>query len=162
MGITQRPPAISANGSSVPPANDDPLMASAMAPSNPAPDPIRGAVNRPCFRMSPPSSATVRLTDRRVVAATASFRPPTHRFMSASANFGGGGIAGVASISAGPTIKSVNDQRDRSLWEFVFDMRKEALAAMQAAMAANASNIAGTSTIGMGSPQTQPSSSNSN
>ncbi len=40
----------------------------------------------------------------------------------------GGGIAGVASKSAGRTIKIVNDQTDRSLWEFVYDMQKEALA----------------------------------
>jgi len=44
------------------------------------------------------------------------------------ANNMGGGIAGVASKSKGPTIKTVNDQTDRSLWEFVYDMRQEALA----------------------------------
>ncbi len=37
----------------------------------------------------------------------------------------GGGIAGVASISPGRTIKVVNDQSDRTLWEFVYDMQKE-------------------------------------
>jgi hypothetical protein len=40
----------------------------------------------------------------------------------------GGGIAGVASKSKGPTIKTVNDQTDRTLWEFVYDMRQEAMA----------------------------------
>jgi hypothetical protein len=39
---------------------------------------------------------------------------------------GGGGIAGVASKSTGHGIKIVNDQTDRSLWEFVYDMQKEA------------------------------------
>jgi hypothetical protein len=41
---------------------------------------------------------------------------------------GGLGIAGVASKSAGRTIKIINDQTDRSLWEFVYDMQKEAQA----------------------------------
>jgi hypothetical protein len=40
----------------------------------------------------------------------------------------GGGIAGVASKTAGPTIKIFNDQTNRSLWEFVYDMQKEAMA----------------------------------
>jgi hypothetical protein len=37
----------------------------------------------------------------------------------------GGGIAGVASKSIGHTIKIINDQTNRSLWEFVYDMQKE-------------------------------------
>jgi len=43
----------------------------------------------------------------------------------------GGGIAGVASKSQGHTIKILNDQTDRSLWEFVYDMQKEATANAQ-------------------------------
>ena len=39
----------------------------------------------------------------------------------------GGGIAGVASHSTGHTIKVLNDQSERSLWEFVYDMQKETL-----------------------------------
>jgi len=38
----------------------------------------------------------------------------------------GGGIAGVASKSAGHTIKIIKEQTDRSLWEFVYDMQAEA------------------------------------
>ncbi len=38
---------------------------------------------------------------------------------------GAGGIGGVASISPGPTIKTLNDQTDRSLWEFVYDLQKD-------------------------------------
>jgi len=37
-----------------------------------------------------------------------------------------GGIAGVASKAKGKTIKTVNDQTELSLWEFYYDMRKEA------------------------------------
>jgi hypothetical protein len=40
----------------------------------------------------------------------------------------GGGIAGVASKSPGKTIKTLNDQTERTLWEFVYDMQKEAAA----------------------------------
>ena len=36
------------------------------------------------------------------------------------------GIAGVASIAKGKTIKKINDQNELSLWEFVYDMQKEA------------------------------------
>jgi hypothetical protein len=45
-----------------------------------------------------------------------------------SNNVLGGGIAGVASKSPGHTIKVINDQKDRALWEFVYDMQKEAMA----------------------------------
>jgi hypothetical protein len=46
----------------------------------------------------------------------------------------GSGIAGVASKSTGKTIKVFNDQTDRSLWEFVYDMQKEATANAQGAL----------------------------
>jgi len=36
-----------------------------------------------------------------------------------------GGLAGVASIAKGHTIKSVNDQTDYSLWEFFYDPSKD-------------------------------------
>jgi hypothetical protein len=48
--------------------------------------------------------------------------------MNQGTNTMGGGIAGVASKTAGHTIKIVNDQTDRSLWEFVYDMQKELMA----------------------------------
>jgi hypothetical protein len=44
-----------------------------------------------------------------------------------------GGIAGVASKASGHSIKLVNDQDNYSLWEFYYDMTKEANAAMAAA-----------------------------
>jgi hypothetical protein len=62
---------------------------------------------------------------------------------------GGSGIAGVASIAAGKTIKTVNDQTDFSLWEFYYDMAKEASTAMAGAMTGTGS--AG----GSGQPGTQ-------
>ena len=56
----------------------------------------------------------------------------------------GGGIAGVASISPGRTIKVVNDQTDRSLWEFVYDMQKEMNANAPALGNSNNTNQNGT------------------
>lgn len=38
----------------------------------------------------------------------------------------GGGIAGVASIAKGTSIKTVNDQTNYSLWEFYYDPSKDA------------------------------------
>jgi len=45
----------------------------------------------------------------------------------------GGGIAGVASTAVGQSIKVVNDQTRFSLWEFYYDMSKEANTAMASA-----------------------------
>lgn len=47
---------------------------------------------------------------------------------------GGTGIAGVASIAVGKTIKVVNEQTNFSLWEFYYDMAKEASTALAGAM----------------------------
>ena len=44
-----------------------------------------------------------------------------------------GGIAGVASKASGHSIKLVNDQDNYALWEFYYDMTKEANAALAAA-----------------------------
>ena len=44
-----------------------------------------------------------------------------------------GGIAGVASKASGHSIKLVNDQDNYTLWEFYYDMTKEANAALAAA-----------------------------
>ncbi|MBV9155366.1 MAG: hypothetical protein JO097_03835 [Acidobacteriaceae bacterium] len=45
--------------------------------------------------------------------------------VSISGRINSGGIAGVASIAHGHTIKTVNDQSDFSLWEFYYDPTKE-------------------------------------
>jgi hypothetical protein len=62
----------------------------------------------------------------------------------------GSGIAGVASKSVGKTIKVINDQTDRSLWEFVYDMQKEALANAPGL----GGNAAGNSGVGSGNSPT--------
>jgi hypothetical protein len=46
-----------------------------------------------------------------------------------------GGIAGVASNAKGHSIKIVNDQDDYSLWEFVYDLPKDATRGLAAAQA---------------------------
>ena len=72
-------------------------------------------------------------------------------------NQAGGGIAGVASKSAGKTIKIVNDQTDRSLWEFVYDMQKEKMANAPGGGTA----AGGTGTTGTGQSSTYPPSQQS-
>jgi hypothetical protein len=65
----------------------------------------------------------------------------------------GGGIAGVASIAKGHSIKLVNDQDDFSLWEFYYDLSKEANAAANNALRPNgnpAANQNGTNQMGFG------------
>jgi hypothetical protein len=59
----------------------------------------------------------------------------------------GGGIAGVATKAAGPSIKIVNDQDDYSKWEFYYDPRKDIAPA--GAIPAGMSN-------GSGTPQSTP------
>lgn len=48
---------------------------------------------------------------------------------------GGLGIAGVASIAKGHSIKTVNDQEDYSLWEFYYDPNKDRMQAAAGALA---------------------------
>jgi hypothetical protein len=76
----------------------------------------------------------------------------------------GGGIAGVASKSAGHTIKIVKEQTDRSLWEFVYDMQAEANANAPALGNANgtAPNGAINATQGTQGSQTGFNSPNQN
>jgi hypothetical protein len=72
----------------------------------------------------------------------------------------GGGIAGVASKSTGHTIKVLNDQAERSLWEFVYDMQKEAQANAQGAgQAPNGNNNSGGNNINSGAGATQSNQS---
>ena len=77
----------------------------------------------------------------------------------------GSGIAGVASKSTGKTIKVFNDQTDRSLWEFVYDMQKEATANAQGALGtgtnpANGNGANSTTSTGATSGSTQTGSAN--
>jgi hypothetical protein len=51
-----------------------------------------------------------------------------------SNNLSSGGIAGVASKAKGHTIKLINDQSDYSLWEFYYDLAKEANAGLANAL----------------------------
>jgi hypothetical protein len=106
----------------IPPAgaqNVQDMMQSALANQNPVPNQQNGG-------FSPPNVGNT---------STSSFGAvPTAPTGGGLGSFGsgnntmGGGIAGVASKAKGHTIKILNDQTDRSLWEFVYDMRQEALA----------------------------------
>jgi hypothetical protein len=70
--------------------------------------------------------------------------------------FGGGSIGGVASTVKGHSIKIVNDQRDYSKWEFVYDYRKDtggnAAASAQNAGQTTTSAIGGGAVGGFSSP----------
>jgi hypothetical protein len=67
---------------------------------------------------------------------------------------GGTAIAGVASIAVGKTIKTVNEQSDFSLWEFYYDMAKDASATMAGALKGN------TTVTGTGQSATQAAPTN--
>ncbi len=73
-----------------------------------------------------------------------------------------GGIAGVASIAKGHSIKTVKDQTDYSLWEFYYDPTKDVAAGMPGAIPAAAapaanSGAAGGNSFTLNSPfTTQP------
>jgi hypothetical protein len=62
----------------------------------------------------------------------------------------GGGIAGVASKASGHSIKLVNDQDNYSLWEFYYDMTKEANTALAAAQGRGGATPANPSGNGFG------------
>jgi hypothetical protein len=61
---------------------------------------------------------------------------------------GGLGIAGVASIAKGHSIKTVNDQEDYSLWEFYYDPSKDQMRAAAGAL----SQMGGGQSGGVGQP----------
>lgn len=72
-----------------------------------------------------------------------------------------GGIAGVASKASGHSIKLVNDQDNYSLWEFYYDMTKDAnkaLAAAQGSISRTGNPAANSPTSGFGPSSTFSSS----
>jgi hypothetical protein len=135
----QRPPAIAADGTS---SNNSDLIAGMPAAqgaddqqTDPQTAPGDGASGGQAGTMPFNHPATVPQPTGAggspVATSSAGGSPINSTFIPPGGNsFGGGGIAGVASRSNGPTIKILNDQRDRSLWEFVYDMHKEAMAAI--------------------------------
>jgi hypothetical protein len=155
--VPQRAPAIAANGSNAAaPNNDLPALPSESAQSIPAP---QGAA-------LPADSAGVGATP---VAATGNPQDPQTLMRSMLNNpqnpqapqgqqssnrmgtiASGGGIAGVASRASGHSIKLVNDQDNYSLWEFYYDMTKEANTALAAAQGRGGATPANPSGNGFG------------
>ena len=159
-GVPQRGPAIAANGSSKTPANSDLLATQpgeslvpgsatrstegAAAPADPtAPaDPnamtqTAGAPSAAVTGAPPNSGQDPQGMMRSMLNASpnpqaAQGQRPTNR-TGTMGTIMSGGIAGVASKASGHTIKLINDQDNYSLWEFYFDLRKEANAALAAA-----------------------------
>jgi hypothetical protein len=75
---------------------------------------------------------------------------PNGAALGSTGNMASGGLAGVASIAKGKTIKIVNSQSDFSLWEFYYDMAKDA-AATQAGALAGGSGLSGNTPSQLGS-----------
>lgn len=63
-----------------------------------------------------------------------------------------GGIAGVASLAKGASIKLINEQKDYSLWEFYYDPTKDTSMVGQSGInpmnGASPANATGTNNLG--------------
>ncbi|HEY3458008.1 MAG TPA: hypothetical protein VGK64_25725 [Bryobacteraceae bacterium] len=110
-----------------PAAQADPNATAQTAAASPAADPGTGAP--PASSNDPQGMMRSMLNASPNPKAPNGQQPTTNRMGTIMS----GGIAGVASKASGHSIKLINDQDNYSLWEFYFDMRKEANAAFAAA-----------------------------
>ena len=155
--VPQRAPAIAANGSSAAaPNNDLPALPSESAQSIPAPQgPVVPADS--AGGGATPAAATGNPQDPQTVMRSMLNSPQNPqtppRQQPSSSTMGtimSGGIAGVASRASGHSIKLVNDQDNYSLWEFYYDMTKEANTALAAAQGRGGITPANPSANGFG------------
>jgi len=173
----QRGPAIAANGSSaVPPSNDLSVTPGESGQSIHSPEgavvpgEATGAGAAPAGANGGPgnsgqdSQTLMRsmLNSPQNPQTPQGQRPSSSTMGSTMGTINSGGIAGVASRASGHSIKLVNDQDNYSLWEFYFDMTKEANAALAAAQNRGGATPANPSTNGFGQSNTvgQPSGFN--
>jgi hypothetical protein len=170
----QRGPAIAANGSSaVPPSNDLSVTPSESGQSIHSPE---GAVapgdatgagaaptgaNAGTGNSGQDSQTLMRsmLNSPQNPQTPQGQRPSSSTMGSTMGTINSGGIAGVASKASGHSIKLVNDQDNYSLWEFYFDMTKEANAALAAAQNRGGATPANPSTNGFGQSNSPSQSS---
>jgi hypothetical protein len=161
----QRAPAIAANGSSaLPPSNDLSVTPSESGQSIHSPE---GAVasgdatgagaalagaNAGTGNSGQDSQTLMRsmLNSPQNPQTPQGQRPASSTMGSTMGTINSGGIAGVASKASGHSIKLVNDQDNYSLWEFYFDMTKEANAALAAAQNRGGATPANPSANGFG------------
>jgi type II secretory pathway pseudopilin PulG len=141
--VPQRAPAVAANGSSKTVASND-LPGDSLLPGSGVHSP-EGAVapadtvadaSAPATGAPQNSGQDAQGIMRSMLNATPNPQTPQGQRPQSSNRMGSimsGGIAGVASKASGHSIKLVNDQDNYSLWEFYYDMTKEANAAMAAA-----------------------------
>jgi hypothetical protein len=92
--------------------------------------------------------------------------PGTSPITSTSSGIGviqSGGLAGVASIAKGTSIKTVNDQTDYSLWEFYYDPTKDTSAVGQQSGVnpVNGVNLPNNNPLNSNTGSSSPSNSNS-
>jgi hypothetical protein len=119
--ITKRPPAIAANAGDA--ANPDQAQAEPNTPATPtvqAPDPLASAMKDSQQQTSDTTPADGQQTGTKPNGTGAQNigAPAPMQMM-------GGGIAGVASLAHGHSIKKIHEQTDYSLWEFYYDPTKD-------------------------------------
>jgi hypothetical protein len=120
-------------GATAPPATNalpstEPLLTGQPGPAN-AGNPMQG-VQQLYANPNPPTPAGTPATTGPVTAGqtaggSTSGITPTTSTSSGTGVLQSGGLAGVASLAKGRTIKMVNDQTDYSLWEFYYDPTKD-------------------------------------
>lgn len=148
--VPQRSPAIAANGSSAAaPNNDLPPLPSESGPSVVQADPAGAGAMPVAATGNPQDPQTLMrsMLNNPQNPKTPQGQQPSNRMGTISS---GGGIAGVASKASGHSIKLVNDQDDYSLWEFFYDMTKEANTALAAAQGRGGVTPANPSANGFG------------
>ncbi len=150
--IAQRAPAVAANGSGSPAtAGVDqnpsaPLLPPAQADNNPA---GQSGANGPNGSNGGPGSTTGMSGQNGASNGLNAFggngstipmanglgqQGPSNNPGTGMGTMTSGGLAGVASIAKGHSIKVVNDQTDYSLWEFYYDPTKDATKGIASAM----------------------------
>jgi hypothetical protein len=158
--VPQRAPAIAANGSSTAaPNNDLPPLPSESGQSIPAPQGAAVPADS-AGTGATPAAATGNPQDPQTLMRSMLNGPQNPQaprmpqVPQGSTRMGtissGGGIAGVASRASGHSIKLVNDQDNYSLWEFYYDMTKEANTALAAAQGRGGATPANPSANGFG------------
>jgi hypothetical protein len=155
--VPQRAPAIAVNGSSATAANNDlPPLPSESAQSTPSPQGAAVPSDSTSAGVKPAAATGNPLDPQTAMRSMLSGpqNPQTPQGQQPSNRMGtittGGGIAGVASKASGHSIKLVNDQDNYSLWEFYYDMTKEANTALAAAQGRGGATPANPSGNGFG------------
>jgi hypothetical protein len=149
----QRAPAIAANGSgAVAPNNDLPALPGESGQSIRPPEGEVVAADAASAGATPAGANDPQTLMRSMLNSpqnpqTPQRQQPSSRTMG---TINSGGIAGVASKASGHSIKLVNEQDNYSLWEFYYDMTKDANTALAAAQSRGGATSTNPSANGFG------------